>query len=527
MQKRKIAAKTIIISRVSTKRQQQSGYSLTVQTLDSKEYCTDNNLDILKIYEFAESATTGKRKKFMEAINFAASQKEIVAVVADKIARLQRSFNELEMLEKFINDEKIELHFCLDKVVIHKYSMSHERMKWNAGIIAAKYCADYARDNMNCSIKHKLHHGEWISIPPVGYLHNANTTKKGRDRIFIDPNRAPLIKRIFELYAKGIYTLPEILEKTKEWGLTNLRGNKGYLCTTYLLQIIQNPFYYGVMYYKKGDKYYPHLYEPIISKELFDKCAIVLKEGNKFKESNKDYIFRGLIKCANTGKVATSDTKQKTYANGNVGVWNYLRIWDVDNPKKSIYIPEKKVLDDIESVLISMQLEPKFLEKVINYIKNSIDIEQEYYKKRKQELEVESAEFKMRIDRIKDLFSDNTFSREEYEWKLLEYTQKYQEIKNEIEMCNKADDSTKLISLVKIASSAYQTFIDLIAEEKRKLINLIFFDLKHDAEKLHYKLRPPFGNFIDLSKRKWKDIMYDLLTTTNHRTQINDTFFYI
>ncbi|WP_052322855.1 hypothetical protein [Rickettsia felis] len=133
----------------------------------------------------------------------------------------------------------------------------------------------------------------------------------------------------------------------------------------------------------------------------------------------------------------------------------------------------------------------------------------------------------MRIDRIKDLFSDNTFSREEYEWKLLEYTQKYQEIKNEIEMCNKADDSTKLISLVKIASSAYQTFIDLIAEEKRKLINLIFFDLKHDAEKLHYKLRPPFGNFIDLSKRKWKDIMYDLLTTTNHRTQINDTFFYI
>ncbi|WP_082022256.1 hypothetical protein [Rickettsia hoogstraalii] len=24
------------------------------------------------------------------------------------------------------------------------------------------------------------------------------------------------------------------------------------------------------MYYKKADKYYPHLYEPIISKELFD-----------------------------------------------------------------------------------------------------------------------------------------------------------------------------------------------------------------------------------------------------------------
>ncbi|MCX4084077.1 hypothetical protein N7281_04310 [Rickettsia hoogstraalii] len=240
-------------------------------------------------------------------------------------------------------------------------------------------------------------------------------------------------------------------------------------------------------------------------------------------------MFRGLIKCANTGKVVTSDTKQKTYANGNVGVWNYLRIWDADNPKKSIYIPEKKVLDDIESVLTSMQLEPEFLEKLIDYIKNSTDIEQEYYKTRKKELEAESAKFKMRIDRLKDLFSDNTLSKEEYEEKLLEYTQKYQEINNKIEICNKADDSfiTKLISLVKIASEAHQKFIGLIAEEKRKLINLIFFDLKHDAEKLHYKLRPPFDNFIDLSKRKWEDIMYDLLTITNHRTQINDTFFYI
>ncbi|MFP3012444.1 MAG: hypothetical protein ACEY3D_05820 [Rickettsia sp.] len=52
MQKRKIAAKAIIISRVSTKRQQQLGYSLITQTLDSKEYCADNNLEVLKIYEF-------------------------------------------------------------------------------------------------------------------------------------------------------------------------------------------------------------------------------------------------------------------------------------------------------------------------------------------------------------------------------------------------------------------------------------------------------------------------------------------
>ncbi|WP_040255993.1 recombinase family protein [Rickettsia hoogstraalii] len=225
MQKRKIAAKAIIISRVSTKRQQQSGYSLTGQTSDSKEYCADNNLEILKIYELAESATTGKRKIFMEAINFAASQKEIVAVVECEVNILQSSnFKELEMLKKLIDDEKIELHFCRQNLVIHKYSTSQEKMQWDLGIKLVQYRSDDARNNVNNITEYKLHHGEWISLPsPIGYLHSRDRAKRGRDRIFIDPNRAPLIKRIFELYAKGIYTLPEIIRKNKGMGLNQFK----------------------------------------------------------------------------------------------------------------------------------------------------------------------------------------------------------------------------------------------------------------------------------------------------------------
>lgn len=57
--------------------------------------------------------------------------------------------------------------------------------------------------------------------------------------------------------------------------------------------ILQNPFYYGVMYYNKS--YFPHIYEKLISKELFDKCTEV--RTGKFKRTSKHtkepYIFRG------------------------------------------------------------------------------------------------------------------------------------------------------------------------------------------------------------------------------------------
>ncbi|WP_410176368.1 hypothetical protein [Rickettsia rhipicephali] len=32
--------------------------------------------------------------------------------------------------------------------------------------------------------------------------------------------------------------------------------------------MLNNTFYHGVIHYKKGNKYYPHSHEPIVTKEL-------------------------------------------------------------------------------------------------------------------------------------------------------------------------------------------------------------------------------------------------------------------
>ncbi len=110
----------------------------------------------------------------------------------------------------------------------------------------------------------------------------------------------------------------DLVRKAKEWGLNNSRGKQGTLSKAHIYMTLCNPFYYGVMRLIKTGKEYPHIYEPIISKELFETCKAVRLGWNKkpFKYAGKDYIFRGLITCATTGRVVSSDTKQRKRADG-------------------------------------------------------------------------------------------------------------------------------------------------------------------------------------------------------------------
>ena len=268
--------------------------------------------------------------------------------------------------------------------------------------------------------------------------------------------------------------------------------------------IIQNPFYYGVMRVKKTGKEYPHIYEPIISKELFDQCQKVRLGWNKkpFKWAGKEYIFRGLIKCATTGRVVTAFTQKKTYANGAIGEWTYLRCWNPENPKQIMYVKEEKMIEKVQEVFDSMHLEPESLEKAIEAIKGSSDAEKDYHKQRVKELQAEYTKIQNRMDRLTDLFLDGEFDDKEYKQKRKQLEQKRSDIIKEMESNNRADNNFAdgLITMLQLASNASKKFKGSTVEEKRKLINLVFDNLELNGHKLVYTLRSPFDAFVKTAK---------------------------
>ena len=180
-----------------------------------------------------------------------------------------------------------------------------------------------------------------------------------------------------------------------------------------------------------------------------------------------------------------------------------MRAWDGN---KAIFIKEEKVLDEIEEVFAAMKLEPEMLAEVISYIKMSSEAEQDFHKRKIAELHSEHTKIMTRMDKLTDLFLDGDIAKETHEDKRAQLIANREKITLEIESYSKADDnfSKAMISLVELASRALHTFKGSTTEDKRKLINLVFANLKLTGQKLDFALRPPFDVFVkSLKTREW------------------------
>ena len=79
---------------------------------------------------------------------------------------------------------------------------------------------------------------------------------------------------MFELYATGNHSTLTLRIEISKAGLNSSVGKP--LALSMVSHILNNPFYYGEML-SRG-KLYPHKYQPIISKQIFDKCQQIRKE---------------------------------------------------------------------------------------------------------------------------------------------------------------------------------------------------------------------------------------------------------
>lgn len=97
-----------------------------------------------------------------------------------------------------------------------------------------------------------------------------------------------------------------------------MKKKKGCLVTkNTIYEVLTNPFYYGEMCVK--GKIMPHIYTPLVSKDLFDKVQKILTQnGNhnraNVKESAKTvYTFRRMISILYLGISPKSTTMHRSF----------------------------------------------------------------------------------------------------------------------------------------------------------------------------------------------------------------------
>lgn len=144
---------------------------------------------------------------------------------------------------------------------------------------------------------------------PVGYL-NDRMTESGYRKIYVDRERLPFVKRIFELFHEGTSVKEIHLMAKDEWHLmTRQRRRIGGkpLSVSMIYAILNNPFYIGKFEYPIGSgNWYEGKHERAISEELFNEVQIRLGHRSQYRLKHHDYAYTAIMRCGycNSGIVA-------------------------------------------------------------------------------------------------------------------------------------------------------------------------------------------------------------------------------
>jgi DNA invertase Pin-like site-specific DNA recombinase len=262
----------------------------------------------------------------------------------------------------------------------------------------SKYYVDNLSENIKRGIREKLRRGIWPTWAPLGYLNNY----KERN-IYPDPEKAPFIRKIFELYATGDYNLGSMTEEVKRWGLLGSLGKP--VCKSQLARLLKNPIYYGIFKFK--GELYEGTHPPLISKKLFDKVQDVLNNRlRNHKPAEPKYAFTGLIKCAYCGCAITAEI-QKGH------IYYHCTKKKLPCPSKK-FLREEALLSQINEAIKKIYIDDETKDKMFNRLDELFDEESKASFSLSQEVKDKVKEFDAKIERLIDIFIERQITQEEY-----------------------------------------------------------------------------------------------------------------
>lgn len=501
--------KAVILARVSS-HEQEEGYSIKAQIDRLQDYCQRKNLEAIRIFEIVESSTRGIRTEFNQMIEFIQSQKETIALVADAVDRVQRGFKESILLEELRRKEVLELHFLREGMVIGKDATAAHLMLWDFSVMGARSYVLQLSENVKRSINYKIKNNEWIGKSPIGYK-NIKDPLTGKSTLIIDRERGFLVRRLFEEYSTGTFSIQEITRKAKQWGLNNKSQSDKPLSNSQVHLILQNPFYYGVM--KIKGQPHEHKYERIIDEALFRKCEEVRSSWHKkpFKYASKPFVFRGLLQCAYCGCTISSDLKKNKYV--------YLRCSKSKGPCEAVIVREEEVLDQIKQIFRNIHIPENLMDAAQKHLQSSHEAKKAFHEEAIKRLQHEYNQSQSKLSVLLDLRLEQRITQDEYDKKAHELKQRQYELNRQLELHTKADEAFNVTvsSLMGLASRAYELFESSKVDQKRQLMSFVLSNLRLKGKNLEFSMRKPFDAFMNLKDQNKILPILEILRTESYQ----------
>lgn len=304
------AKRAVLYLRVSTAGQVNTDYdpegiSLPAQRSACQKKAAELGAVIVEEYvEPGRSATTVEgRPKFAEMMARIKAEKDVDYVIVYARSRMHRNSVDAAITKRDLRKAGAAIVSIMD------YTEDNAIGDLVATVLDGvnEYQSRASGADIAYKMGQKVARGGSIGRAPIGYL-NVREQFEGREvrTIGVDPERAPLVRLAFELYATGTYGYHALRDALTDAGLRtrpSKRHPAGNEISIHKLgTMLRDRFYLG--YVRHKDTEYPGRHQPIIGEELFTKVQEVLdgQRGGGTRARVHHHFLKGTVWCARCHK---------------------------------------------------------------------------------------------------------------------------------------------------------------------------------------------------------------------------------
>ncbi len=459
-------SRTVILARVSSKTQEDEGYSLDAQLKLLTGYCLKNNLNVVRVFKIAETASKQQSRKVFQELLTYLTKANVYHLAVEKTDRFTRNFRDAVAIDEWLDqDDNRRLHAVKENLLLHKNAKSDVKFMWNIHVSVAKKFTDNLREEAMKGWAEKLAQGWLPSSPPPGYMTIVDLGK----RIHVpNPDTKDIMGDMFKTYILPAETIESIRNRMNQAGIRTRQGRP--YSKSHVQRILLNPFYIGINHFNGKD--YPGAQQPIISKELFNQVQRKLHRGRSRKYAKHFSPFQGLIRCQDCGSIVTWQLQKGRY----YGICR--RLTDKCKMNHSLREDriEKIIVDQLKNLICPV---PEVIDWVVDAMR---EVNQGDITKREQLKESLQAQLK-RIERMDDNLYDDKLagiiSNDKYTQKHDQLMKDQDDLYTQLKAIDFSESMQVIqkVAILKLSQKAAQIYQLKSSTEKRLIISKLFSNL--------------------------------------------------
>ena len=459
----------VIYTRVSSREQEQEGFSLDAQAKLLREYAERHSFQIVRAFEDVETAKITGRKQFGEMISFLKKSATCKVLLVEKTDRLYRNFRDAVTLEEI----GIEIHFVKEAQILSKDAKSQVKFMHDIRLAVARNYSENLREEVNKGMYEKAEQGTYPARAPFGYVNN-----KATRGIEVHPEKAAIAVRVFEMYATGRYSLKSLAKC--------IRAETGvYMSKANVHQMLNNVFYIGHFVWR--GRTYKGTHTPIISPELYAQVQAVIHGLNRPKYSKRDVAFRGLLTCAHDDCVVTAEVKKEKYV--------YYRCSGGRGPCDLPRFREQEIAERFGDVLRRVSIPREIAIQIENALRSEQGNAQQDVARTQARLMRVLEDLRRRMDSAYTDKLDGKISEEFWQRKQSEWQTEETRILTELASLKETKIEEQFIDvheILELAQNAHSLYVTCKPAEQAEMLRMMLLNCSIDAVSIYPTYRSPF-----------------------------------